>query len=169
LGEQQGHLFCYRLQFGGHPEGRPVEYPAPPQPWAELLELYPADQAWVAEPEAPAWRFWSEMFAFLVGVIEWSDLAASDESARKHVIASRARDIVERHALAFNLNGIPTPAMVRIPTEVGHPFRFMWATDSEACGPPIPTKWATHSDEVDLSFRQKWATLEVERRRRWIT
>ena len=49
-------------------------------------------------------------------------------------------------------------AIVRIPTEVGHPFRLKWATRSEACGPPIPTKWATCSDDVDLSFRQKWAT-----------
>lgn len=92
-------------------EGRPVEYLAPPQPWAELLELYPPDQAWAAEPEAPPWRFWSEIFAFLVGVIEWSDRVASDGAVRPHVLASRARDIVERHALAFNLNGIPTPPM----------------------------------------------------------
>ncbi len=92
-------------------EGRPVEYVAPPQPWAELLELYPSDQGWVAEPEAPAWRFWSEIFAFLVGVIEWSHHAASEGRERPHVLASRARDIVERHALSFNFNGIPTPPM----------------------------------------------------------
>ena len=92
-------------------EGRPVEYVAPANQWAELLELYPSGQAWNAQPEAPAWRFWSEIFAFLASVSEWSHLAQSRGDQGQHVIASKARDIVERHALSFNFNGIPTPPM----------------------------------------------------------
>ena len=89
-------------------EGRPVEYVAPPQPWAELLELYPNPDRWDApsEPAAPAWRFWSEIFAFLAGAIEWS---RSGGSMGEHVIASKARDLIERHAQAFNFNGIQAP------------------------------------------------------------
>ena len=90
---------------------RPVEYVAPAHPWAELLELYPAEQGKADTPGAPAFRFWSEIFAFLVSASEWSRLAESEGGQRQHVLASRARDVVERYALAFNSNGIPTPSM----------------------------------------------------------
>jgi len=91
--------------------GRPVEYLASPRAWAEVLELYPTDQGPPAEPQAPAWRFWSEIFAFLVSVIEWSHFAQSTSQESPHVAASRARDIIERHTLSFNFNGILTPPM----------------------------------------------------------
>ncbi len=89
---------------------RPVEYSAPPAPWAELLELYPTPTRWdgPAEPQTPAWRFWAEIFAFFSGVIEWAQLPGT---VGDRVVASRARDLIERHMKAFNYNGIDVPPM----------------------------------------------------------
>ena len=92
-------------------EGRPVEYMAPARPWIELLDLDPTHQAGAGEADVPAWRFWSEIFAFLAAVMNWSHHAQSVNEPRRHVVASNARDIVERHQRAFGLNGIPTPPM----------------------------------------------------------
>ena len=89
--------------------GRPVAYIAPPRPWAELLDFYPSSQGREAERGAPAWRFWSEVFAFLVGAVEWSRFARAAGQKSPHVVASRARDVLDRHRLSFDLNGIPTP------------------------------------------------------------
>jgi hypothetical protein len=90
-------------------EGRPVEYQAQPKPWAELLELHSTREGWGGDPMAPPWRFWSEILAFLIGAIEWSKAARSQPGANEYVLASRARDLVERHQRAFNFNSIPTP------------------------------------------------------------
>ena len=90
-------------------KGRPAEYHAPPGPWAELLELFPPGEGRNAEPVAPPWRFWSEIFAFLVGVMEWAGLADSQTASNEHVLASKARDLMEKHQRALNFNSIPTP------------------------------------------------------------
>jgi hypothetical protein len=90
-------------------KGRPSEYQAPQRPWAELLELYAPDADRSAEPSVPSWRFWGEIFAFLAGVAEWSRFARSEAAPNPHVVASRARDLVERHQWAFHFNSIPVP------------------------------------------------------------
>jgi len=89
---------------------RPVEFSAPPGPWAELLELYPTPSSWdaPAEPQAPAWRFWAEIFAFLAASIEWARLQGQ---VGDRVLASRARDLIERHMQAFHYNGIEVPPL----------------------------------------------------------
>ncbi len=89
--------------------GRPAEYVAPARQWAELLELYPPSAGRGQSPQTPAWRFWSEVCAFLVGAIELGELSRVDDRLGPHVVASRARDLVEQHSRAFSFNGIPTP------------------------------------------------------------
>jgi hypothetical protein len=90
-------------------DGRPAEYVAPARQWAELLELYPAADREPKHPQTPAWRFWAEISAFLVGVVELSHRSHDDQPPGPYVIASRARDLVERHNRAFSFNSIPTP------------------------------------------------------------
>jgi len=90
-------------------EGRPTEYLAPARQWAELLELHPTPPGLAHSTPVPAWRFWSEVFAFLVGTIELSRRSTVEERAGPYVIASAARDLLERHSRAFRLDGIPVP------------------------------------------------------------
>lgn len=89
--------------------GRPAEYLAPPGPWAALLELHAGRQESTSNPEMPEWRFWSEIFGFLAHVIALSRTARSAASSSERVIASRARDLLEDHAMAFKFNNIRVP------------------------------------------------------------
>ena len=54
----------------------------------------------------PRWCYWSEVFAFLLGVVDWSERAASDSSGSPHVLASQARDLLEKHKKVFTVNHI---------------------------------------------------------------
>ena len=89
-------------------DDRPTEYMAPPRPWAELLALDRSGNGSGAGSALPSWRFWSEIFAFLAGAITLAERAAADGPKREHVLASSARDLVDRHRRALNLNGILT-------------------------------------------------------------
>jgi hypothetical protein len=85
---------------------RPARYAAESARWAGLLEL-------AGEPAvAPRWHAWSEIFAFLAGVAEWADGVTAPDAPGSRVVASRARDLMERHATAFTLDrvGAPDPA-----------------------------------------------------------
>jgi hypothetical protein len=88
---------------------RPTQYVAPTGPWAELLELNSSETNWTNERRVPRWRYWSEMFAFLVEAMEWSRLVTTGQLPSERVQASRARDILDKYQLAFNLNQIPVP------------------------------------------------------------
>ena len=89
--------------------GHPTEYAAPARGWAELLELTTFEGPEAGSPRAPPWRFWGRLFPFLDGVREWVREYEENPTGGEHVVASRARDVVERHARAFELNGIPVP------------------------------------------------------------
>jgi hypothetical protein len=82
---------------------RPAQYSAPPESWAILLEFQGTP------PKAPPWRFWSEIFAFLAGATDWSRSAIAPTAPGSHVLASRARDLLERHTRAFTFNRIAVP------------------------------------------------------------
>ncbi len=90
-------------------EGRPSEYLAPPGPWAALLELQDPFEEGTESPRPPEWRFWAELFAFLANVMEWSTLSEQQTIVPERVVGSRARDLVDRHSLAFKMNGIAVP------------------------------------------------------------
>lgn len=95
-------------------EGRPTEYTAPARQWADLLELVSGSGGGGSPPQLPPWRFWSQIAAFLVGVMECRRSAA-DDLQRPHVLASRARDLVEAHSRAFKLNDIAVPPVRAFP------------------------------------------------------
>jgi hypothetical protein len=93
---------------------RPVRYSAPSASWAGLLEL-------AGEPAvAPPWHAWSEIFAFLAGVAEWAAAVAAPQAPGARVLASQARDLMERHLPALTLDrvGAPDPARCRGPVAV---------------------------------------------------
>lgn len=81
---------------------RPVEYSVAVDAWAPLLSL-------VGPSDMPPWRFWSEAFAFLAGAIEWARAVRSSDAPGPRVLASRARDLVEKHEHAFALDRIDVP------------------------------------------------------------
>jgi hypothetical protein len=88
---------------------RPLRYAARSESWAGLLAL-------AGEPAvAPRWHAWSEIFAFLVGVGDWGNAVTALDSPGPHVLASLARDLMERYATAFALDrvAVPDPAGFR--------------------------------------------------------
>jgi hypothetical protein len=82
---------------------RPAEYSADPAAWAALLDLRGNP------PAAAPWRFWAEIFAFLAGAIAWAGAVSAPDAAGSHVLASRARDLMERRERAFALAHVPVP------------------------------------------------------------
>jgi hypothetical protein len=78
----------------------PAEYSISGDAWARLLGLSDAGAL-------PRWRFWSDIFAFLAGALAWTDAARAPGAPGAHVLASRARDLVDKHARAFDLGRIP--------------------------------------------------------------
>ncbi|MFH1763640.1 MAG: hypothetical protein ABIF09_05545 [Gemmatimonadota bacterium] len=96
-------------------DDRPTEYRAPSAPWWELLQPKPRSEGPGAAAEAPGWRYWSEIFAFLVGVMEWSRAAADTAGGSPYVVASEARDLMEKHRKAFTLAGVQTPPAEAFP------------------------------------------------------
>jgi len=85
---------------------RPAEYSAPVEAWARVLSVPEA-----AEP--PRWHFWSEVFAFLAGAIAWSASVGLPDAPGHHVLASRARDLLEKHHRAFELTRLSVPSPER--------------------------------------------------------
>jgi len=101
-------------------DGRPSEYLAPPRPWADLLEVEDADLGGRGAPTGttgglPRWRYWSEIFGFLLGVIHWSEEVASSSDGSPHVWASRARDLLEKHGKGLMLNHVQAPSPASFP------------------------------------------------------
>jgi hypothetical protein len=107
---------------------RPVRYSAPSGSWAGLLGLSGEP------PLAPRWQAWSEIFAFLAGAGEWAATVTAPAPPGPHVLASRARDLVERHATAFTLG------RVEVPDPAG--FRGLDAVDGLAATTRVVAAWA---------------------------
>lgn len=75
--------------------GRPATYHAERGRWATMLG---------ASHQAPDWRFFAQMFAFLAAADVWGGEQA-DRSP--YLASSSARDVMEVHQSAFHLNRIP--------------------------------------------------------------
>lgn len=88
---------------------RPARYSTPSELWSALLELA-GDP-----PAAPRWHAWSEIFAFLAGAGEWASSVRAATAPGPHVLASRARDLMEEHATAFTLDRVGVPDPVGFP------------------------------------------------------
>ena len=87
---------------------RSARYFAPTRPWARLLGFgdRPGAGDGTASDEAPAWRYWSGLFAFLAETDRW---AQDTDDSSDYVLSSRARDVFERHKPAFERNRIDVP------------------------------------------------------------
>ena len=62
-------------------ENRPARYFVPAKPWAELLEISPYASPHRDDLAMPPWRFWSDIFGFLLSVVDWSERAIGSEGA----------------------------------------------------------------------------------------
>lgn len=92
-----------RAGFIEETAGRPTRYFAPRRPWAGLL--YPNERE-VRREELPMWRYWGAIFPFLAKATEW----ARDEGGQtEYLMSTRARDLFEEHADAFEANRIRVP------------------------------------------------------------
>ena len=60
----------------------------------------------------PTWRYWGQMYAFLVQTREWAR-EANDES--DYLLSTRARDTFEAFQGAFEANRIRVPSPSRYP------------------------------------------------------
>ena len=89
-------------------EDRPALYFVPPKPWAELLEIQSYGSPHQGDRAMPPWRFWPELFGFLLRVADWAERAMGSKAGLE-VVASRARDVVLDCARTFDLNGIRVP------------------------------------------------------------
>ena len=116
-----------RARFIRAASSHPVSYFVHVKPWAELLEfrgseagtrqleLYDLDtidpghrRGRHQRPEAPAWRFWSDIFAFLAHVDNLERCRQLD-SASPYMQSTSARDLYEEHRTAFAANNIDVP------------------------------------------------------------
>ena len=92
------------IRVGAEP---PLSYYAPRAPWTALLRREGGANA--AGGEAlPAWRFWSQVFAFLAHVDDFARSKGGREGS-VYVQGSLARDHIEVHRRAFTLNRIELP------------------------------------------------------------
>lgn len=94
-------------------DGRPIEYMAPPGPWGDLLAPEGSGAMEPRREALPPWRHWAEISALLAGAAALSREALEDGAGREHVIASRARDLIERHRRALDLDRIPVSVAER--------------------------------------------------------
>jgi hypothetical protein len=85
---------------------RSARYFAPVRSWAQLLKFESGPAGAGRSPEAPAWRYWSEVFAFLAQTERWAR-AANDLSG--DLRSSRARNVYIRYQPAFEKNRIDVP------------------------------------------------------------
>ena len=83
----------------------PASYHVRLEPWAMVLHL----------PDAsPVWVYWHELFALGAAL---ADAASNAGRESRYLQSSRARDVMERHRLAFDLNGVPLAPAVDHPGE----------------------------------------------------
>jgi hypothetical protein len=81
-------------------EGTPTLYHVDPKPWAELLGT--------SRGAPPIWCQWPPVFAFVAALSEWAE-GQDLLKASPYVLSSRARDLMERHRIAFTRNQISIP------------------------------------------------------------
>ena len=78
---------------------RPTRLKAPLEAWYHLLASpHPGDE------QHPNWCYWSDLFAFVAAVGEWSEDA---DSMSPYVQSYKARDLLARHIRGLERNEIP--------------------------------------------------------------
>lgn len=89
---------------------RPAGYFVHLEPWAKVLKLDSfLEELPVGKPSlVPTWRFWPQLFEFLIRVSDWSRQQLAGELST-YVLSSQARDLYYSCEDAFFLNRIPVP------------------------------------------------------------
>lgn len=83
----------------------PATYRAPEERWAPLLGI---------TEEPPCWWHWNEVYRF-AGTLD--EAAAATAGKSLFLQASRARDVMEAHYRAFDLNAVPVREVTAAPGE----------------------------------------------------
>ncbi len=78
---------------------KPVQYRIKAEAWYELLDI---------TNEVPSWRFWFQVYAFAVKVINLKE-SGEWENLSSYLLSTKLRDMVEAHQDAFILNHIDLP------------------------------------------------------------
>jgi len=78
----------------------PTAYRVDPKPWTELLGV---------SGNFPVWRYWPRVFAFVADLAEWAGREGAAIQAGPYLWSSQARDLMERHRLAFTRNQLVIP------------------------------------------------------------
>jgi hypothetical protein len=88
--------------------GTPAAYRVDPKAWAPLLE---------PSGKPSAWRYWPPVFALVADLATWAEGEGALPKTTAYVLSSRARDLVERHRIAFARNQIKIPSPEDYPGE----------------------------------------------------
>lgn len=88
--------------------GTPAAYRADSMAWATLLE---------SSGKPPAWRYWPPVFALVADLAAWAGGEGALPKTTAYMLSSRARDLVERHRIAFARNQIKIPSPEDYPGE----------------------------------------------------
>lgn len=88
--------------------GTPAAYRVDAKAWAPLLE---------PSGKPLAWRYWSPVFDFVADLAGWTEGDGALSKTSAYVLSSRARDLVERHRIAFARNQIKIPSPGDYPGE----------------------------------------------------
>jgi hypothetical protein len=75
----------------------PAAYRIDAKAWAALLE---------PSGKRLAWRYWSPVFAFMADLAGWTEGDGALSKTSAYVLSTRARDLVDRHRIAFARNQI---------------------------------------------------------------
>ncbi len=89
--------------------GTPAAYRVDTKAWAPLLE---------PSGKPPTWRYWSPAFDLVADLAGWTGGGGALPKTSGYVLSSRARDLVERHRIAFARNQIEIPSPGDYPGEM---------------------------------------------------
>ncbi len=96
----------------------PAAFSAPYSAWAHVLDPYYKPEPSVPPSSIPRWYYWSAVFAFLAGVVAWSEQARSQHWS-SYVASSRLRDVVDAHQQSLRRAQLPIAQAHTVP---GHEY-----------------------------------------------
>jgi hypothetical protein len=104
----------------------PATYRAPEERWAPLLGI-------TVDP--PAWWHWNEVYRF-AGALD--EAAAATAGKSRFLQASRARDVMEAHYPAFELNSVPVREVTAV---TGEAYLGILAEDVRVLAKRVTDNW----------------------------